>query len=72
MSKSTRIASYFADFGNEASVKDGLKLRCKNVKLFLREPLGLFDTNLPDINKINVTAKDLSNAVLLKGCHAVF
>jgi len=23
----------------EAVVKDGLKLRCKNVKLFLREPL---------------------------------
>jgi len=32
-SKTTGIAGYFADFA------DGLKLRCKNVKLFLREPL---------------------------------
>ena len=38
LSKTTGIAGYFADFANEASVKDGLKLRCKNVKLFLREP----------------------------------
>ena len=28
--------SYFADFANEASVKDRLKLRYKNVKLFFR------------------------------------
>jgi hypothetical protein len=39
-SKTTGIASYFADFASEVSAKDGLKLRCKNVKLFLREPLG--------------------------------
>ena len=39
LSKTTGIAGYFADFANEASVKDGLKLRCKNVKLFLCEPL---------------------------------
>jgi hypothetical protein len=38
-SKTTGIASYFADFASEVSAKDGLKLRCKNVKLFLREPL---------------------------------
>ena len=37
-SKTTGIASYFADFASEVSAKDGLKLRCKNVKLFLREP----------------------------------
>ncbi len=30
--------SYFADFANEVSAKDGLKLRCQNVKLFLRKP----------------------------------
>ena len=39
-SKTTGIASYFADFASEVSAKDGLKLRCKNVKLFLREPLA--------------------------------
>ena len=39
-SKTTGIASYFEDFASEVSAKDGLKLRCKNVKLFLREPLG--------------------------------
>jgi hypothetical protein len=38
-SKTTGIAGYFADFASEVSAKDGLKLRCKNVKLFLREPL---------------------------------
>ena len=43
-SKTTGIASYFeANFirsgASEVSAKDGLKLRCKNVKLFLREPL---------------------------------
>jgi hypothetical protein len=38
-SKTTGIASYFADFASEVSAKDGLKLKCKNVKLFLREPL---------------------------------
>ncbi len=38
LSKTTGIASYFADFANEVSAKDGLKLRCKNVKLFLRRP----------------------------------
>ena len=38
-SKTTGIASYFEDFENEASAKDELKQRCKNVKLFLREPL---------------------------------
>ncbi len=27
-SKTTGIASYFEDFASEASVKDGLKLRC--------------------------------------------
>jgi len=37
-SKTTGIASYFEDFASEVSVKDELKLRCKNVKLFLREP----------------------------------
>jgi len=26
-------------YSNEVSVKDGLKLRCQNVKLFLSEPL---------------------------------
>jgi len=40
-SKTTGIASYFEVFESEVSAKDGLKLRCKNVKLFLREPLGL-------------------------------
>ncbi len=44
-SKTTGIASYFAanfirSGASEVSAKDGLKLRCKNVKLFLREPLG--------------------------------
>jgi len=38
LSKIAGIASYFEEFANEASVKDGLKLRCQNVKLFLREP----------------------------------
>ena|GEM_PF-98470 len=38
-SKTTGIASYFEDFESEVSAKDGLKLRCENVKLFLREPL---------------------------------
>jgi len=33
-SKTTGIASYFEDFESEVSVKDGLKVRCKNVKLF--------------------------------------
>jgi len=33
-SKTTGIASYFEDFGSEVSAKDGLKLRCKNVRLF--------------------------------------
>ncbi len=37
-SKTTGIASYFEDFASEVSVKDGLKVRCKNVKLFFREP----------------------------------
>jgi len=31
-SKTTGIASYFEDFASEVSVKDGLKVRCKNVK----------------------------------------
>ena len=39
-SKTTGIASYFEAFESEVSAKDGLKLRCENVKLFLREPLG--------------------------------
>jgi hypothetical protein len=39
-SKTTGIASYFEDFASEVSAKDGLKVRCKNVKLFLREPLS--------------------------------
>jgi len=30
---------FFEDFENEASAKDELKQKCKNVKLFLREPL---------------------------------
>jgi hypothetical protein len=38
-SKTTGIASYFEDFASEVSAKDGLKPRCKNVKLFLRKPL---------------------------------
>ena len=42
-SKTTGIASYFAanfirSGASEVSAKDGLKLRCKNAKLFLREP----------------------------------
>ena len=37
-SKTTGIASYFEEFASEVSAKDGLKMRCKNVKLFLREP----------------------------------
>jgi len=37
-SKTTGIASYFADFASEVSAKDGLNMRCKNVKLFFREP----------------------------------
>jgi len=37
-SKTTGIASYFEAFESEVSAKDGLKLRCENVKLFLREP----------------------------------
>jgi hypothetical protein len=37
-SKTTGIAGYFAGFAIEVSAKDGLKLRCKNVKLLLREP----------------------------------
>jgi len=40
LSKTGGIASYFEEFANEASAKDGLKLRCQNVKLFLREPYG--------------------------------
>jgi len=39
-SKTTGIASYFEAFESEVSAKDGLKLRCENVKLFLREPLA--------------------------------
>jgi len=38
LSKTAVIAGYFEDFASEASVKDGLKLRWQNVKLFLREP----------------------------------
>ena len=38
LSKTTGIAGYSADFVNEISVKDGLKLRCQNGKLFLRKP----------------------------------
>ncbi len=45
-SKTTGIASYFEDFASEVSAKDGLKLRCKNVKLFLREPLDLRLSNI--------------------------
>jgi len=37
--KTTGIASYFVGFESEVSAEDGLKLRCENVKLFLREPL---------------------------------
>jgi len=37
-SKTTGIASYFEAFESEVSAKDGLKMRCENVKLFLREP----------------------------------
>jgi len=37
-SKTTGIARHFEAFESEVSAKDGLKLRCKNVKLFLREP----------------------------------
>jgi hypothetical protein len=33
-----KLASYFADFANEASGKDSLKVRCQNVKLLLSEP----------------------------------
>jgi len=39
-SKTTGIVSYFEAFESEVSAKDGLKLRCENVKLFLREPLA--------------------------------
>jgi len=38
--KTTGIACYFEAFESEVSAKDGLKLRCENVKLFLREPLS--------------------------------
>jgi len=38
LNKTGGIASYFEEFANEASVKDGLKVRCQNVKLLLREP----------------------------------
>jgi hypothetical protein len=41
LSKTGGIASYFEEFANEASVKDWLKLRCQNVKLFLREPFSI-------------------------------
>jgi len=41
-SKTTGITSYFDAFESEVSAKDGLKLRCKNVKLFLREPYAKF------------------------------
>ena len=40
LSKATGIASYFDDFANEYRRKIRLKLRCQNVKLFLREPLA--------------------------------
>jgi len=40
-SKTTGIASYFEAFESEVSAKDGLKLRCENVKLFLREPYAV-------------------------------
>ena len=46
LSKTADIASYFEDFVNEASVKDGLKLKCQNVKLFVREPLN---TQVPEL-----------------------
>ncbi len=36
--KTTGIASYFEAFESEVSAKDGLKVSCENVKLFLREP----------------------------------
>jgi len=39
-SKTKGIASYFEDFENEASAKDELKQRCKNVKLFLMSYSG--------------------------------
>jgi len=35
--KTTGIASYFEAFESEVSAKDGMKLRCENVKLFFRE-----------------------------------
>jgi hypothetical protein len=48
-SKTTGIAGYFAGFSIEVSAKDGLKLRCKNVKLLLREPLArIFHENYPE------------------------
>jgi hypothetical protein len=37
-SKTKGIASYFEDFASEISAKDEQKVRCKNVKLFLRKP----------------------------------
>ena len=46
LSKTADIASYFEDFVNETSVKDGLKLKCQNVTLFLREPLN---TQVPEL-----------------------
>ena len=52
-SKTTGIASYFeANFirsgASEVSAKDGLKVRCKNVKLFLSEPLVKDIAKVPD------------------------
>jgi len=52
-SKTTEIASYFADFASEVSAKDGLKLRCKNVKLFLREPLIEHNGHVMTPNDVN-------------------
>jgi hypothetical protein len=46
-SKTTGIASYLADFASEVSAKDGLKLKCKNVNLFLCEPIIKDRQSLP-------------------------
>jgi len=61
LSKTGGIAGYFKEFANEVSVKDKLKLRCQNVKLFLREPLDreevcCFQLRSLTVNKLRAMA----------------
>jgi Fe2+ or Zn2+ uptake regulation protein len=58
-SKTTGIASYFADFASEISTKDGLKLRCQNVKLFLHEPLIMDAPRKATVYKTISLAKEM-------------